>query len=98
MLEFDPTTLEIVWQYTPREAGFIIPLNAYNFYSGFISGMQRLPNGNTLITEGAGGRVLEVEREHEIVWEYPCPYKEVLGSGMIAWVYRAYRVPYEWVT
>jgi len=25
-----------------------------------ISGAQRLPNGNTLITEGAGGRVFEV--------------------------------------
>ena len=32
----------------------------YSFYSAFVSGAQRLKNGNTLITEGARGRFLEV--------------------------------------
>ncbi len=95
VLEFDPTTLEIIWQYTPREAGFIVPLNAYMFYSGFISSAQRLPNGNTLITEGAGGRIFEVTQEHEIVWEYINPYRGM--EGKINMVYRAYRLPYEWI-
>jgi hypothetical protein len=44
------------------------------FYSSFISGAQRLPNGHTLICEGADGRVFEVTREGEIVWEYLSPW------------------------
>jgi hypothetical protein len=44
------------------------------FYSSFISGAQRLPNGHTLICEGADGRVFEVTPEGEIVWEYLSPW------------------------
>ncbi len=47
-----------------------------------------------MITEGADGRIFEVTREHELVWEYISPYKNNRNSNM---VYRAYRVPYEWV-
>ena len=95
VLEFDPVTLKIVWQYTPTEAGFLQPVDASRFYSPFISSAQRLPNGNTLITEGSGGRIIEVTKEYEIVWEYISPY---WGKQMnINMIYRAYRVPYEWV-
>ena len=94
ILEIDPLTLEIVWQYTPTEAGFPAPLDSYRFYSPYISSAQRLPNGNTLITEGADGRIFEVTREHELVWEYISPYKNKRNTNM---VYRAYRVPYAWV-
>ena len=31
VLEFDPTTLEIIWQYTPLEAGFFSPWTAPGF-------------------------------------------------------------------
>lgn len=31
--------------------------------------------------------------EHEIVWEYVCPYKGHISLPM-NWVYRTYRVPY----
>ncbi|SHK44231.1 aryl-sulfate sulfotransferase [Desulforamulus aeronauticus] len=95
VLEFDPTTLEIIWQYTPSEAGYLHPVDSNRFYSPFISGAQRLPNGNTLITEGSGGRLIEVTPDHEIVWEYISPYwGKAFPMNMI---YRAYRVPYEWV-
>ncbi len=95
VLEIDPTNYQILWQYTPKEAGHTIPLDAQRFYSGFISGMQRLPNGNTMIIEGSNGRVFEVTAEHELVWEFICPYvNERMNMNM---VYRAYRVPYEWV-
>jgi len=40
------------------------------FYSPFISGAQRLPNGNTFICVGAPGRLLEVSGSGEILWEY----------------------------
>ena len=102
VIEFNPVTLEIEWQYGPHEAGFIVPLNSSRFYSPFISSAQRLPNGNTLITEGGGGRLFEVTHDHEIVWEYISPY---YGNGVYRGmskyngykfnaVYRAYRVPY----
>ncbi|WP_438448744.1 aryl-sulfate sulfotransferase [Gorillibacterium sp. sgz5001074] len=94
ILEINPVTLEIEWQYTPTEAGFLAPLDSYRFYSPYISSAQRLPNGNTLITEGADGRIFEVTREHELVWEYISPYKNKRNTNM---VYRSYRVPYEWV-
>jgi hypothetical protein len=45
------------------------------FYSSFISGAQRLPNGNTLICSGANGTVFEVTADKEIVWKYVNPGK-----------------------
>lgn len=62
----DKQTKQIVWQYTDT------PL--HNFFSPYISGAQRLPNGNTLITEGNYGRLFEVTPDKEIVWEYVNPY------------------------
>jgi hypothetical protein len=44
-----------------------------NFYSPRLSGVQRLPNGNTLICTGAGGKFFEVTADGEIVWEYINP-------------------------
>ncbi|MGB0952637.1 MAG: aryl-sulfate sulfotransferase [Planctomycetota bacterium] len=43
-----------------------------DFYSSFISGVQRLPNGNTLICSGADGLVFEVHPSGIIVWEWEC--------------------------
>ena len=56
--EINPVTLELVWSYA-----------APSFFSTNISSAQRLENGNTLITEGAPGRVFEVTSEGRIVWE-----------------------------
>ena len=98
VLEFNPVTLEIVWQYTPLEAGFLLFTDASKFYSSYISAAQRLPNGNTLITEGSDGHLIEVTKDHEIVWEYINPYfNNLAGNFYNNMVYRAYRVPYEWV-
>jgi hypothetical protein len=96
VLEIDPITLQIRWCYTPREAGFVVPLDASRFYSPFISSAQRLPNGNTLITEGSDGRIIEVTASHQIVWEYINPYWRTPPLSLNL-VYRAYRAPYSWV-
>ncbi len=45
-----------------------------DFYSFFISGCQRLPNGNTFICSGQQGRLFEVTQEGKIVWEYHNPH------------------------
>jgi hypothetical protein len=56
-----------VWSYTaPKKT---------DFYSSFISGTQRLPNGNTLICSGASGTIFEVTPTKEIVWKYVNPSK-----------------------
>jgi formylglycine-generating enzyme required for sulfatase activity len=44
-----------------------------SFYSAEISGAQRLPNGNTLITEGVNGNLFEVTSAGEKVWQYVNP-------------------------
>ncbi|HZD53925.1 MAG TPA: arylsulfotransferase family protein, partial [Woeseiaceae bacterium] len=67
VLEFDPTTMQITWQYagTAEE-----PFESYVRAS-----QQRLANGNTLITEETGGRILEVMPDGEIVWEFVNPVR-----------------------
>ena len=43
------------------------------FYSAFMSGAQRLPNGNTLIASGDEGTVFEVTPGGRTVWKYVNP-------------------------
>lgn len=43
-----------------------------DFYSSFISGVQRLPNGNTLVCSGADGLVFEVHPSGKVIWEWSC--------------------------
>ena len=83
VLEINPVTLELIWSYT----------NA-RFYASNISGAQRLPNGNTLITSGPTGRVFEVTKEGVVVWEYVWP---AFGANNQNSIYRAYRIPYSWI-
>jgi hypothetical protein len=96
VVEFDPITLETVWQHTAAEQGFVPIMEDSKFFSHYASGAQRLPNGNTLIAETTYGRITEVTRENEIVWEYISPYS-VSDKVHSARMFRAYRVPYDWV-
>lgn len=91
VFEFDPITLKIVWQFDAASLGWKAPFGTHYFYSPLVSDAQRLENGNTLIDEGCSGRFLEVTPEGEVVWEYVYP-----NTGDYL-VYRAYRIPYEWV-
>ncbi|MBN1848489.1 MAG: aryl-sulfate sulfotransferase [Deltaproteobacteria bacterium] len=92
VIEFDPRTLEMVWEHSAKVMGL---REKYKFYSDYVSSAQRLPNGNTLITNGAVGQFQEVTPDHEIVWEYISPYYNDKGKYNL--VYRAYRVPYDYV-
>ena len=95
VLELDPVTLDVVWQYSARDGGFAPLVDDAKFYSVLVSAAQRLPNGNTLITEGCDGRLFEVTPDHDIVWEYLNPWFSRRHRHNM--VYRAYRVPYEWI-
>lgn len=98
VLEFNPITLEVVWKLTPKELDHAIPTDASKFYSPYVSSAQRLPNGNTLVTEGSDGRIIEVTADHEIVWEWISPYYTHNETGpKNNMIYRGYRYPYSYV-
>jgi Arylsulfotransferase (ASST) len=68
---FEPA--QPAWSYTaPKKP---------DFFSSFISGAQRLSNGNTLICSGANGTLFEVTPEKAIVWKYINPFKGGTPSG-----------------
>lgn len=81
IIEVNPSTGKIEWQYTaePPEA----------FYSETKGAAQRLPNGNTLICDSNSGRVFEVTREGETVWEWLNPATQ---DGHRVQVVRMYRL------
>ena len=85
VIEVDPRTSEIVWQYADQ--------SPFEFFSPYISNAQRLANGNTLICEGVHGRIFEVTRDGEVVWEFVSPhfFDEPSGPGLNNWVFRAFR-------
>lgn len=84
VIEINPKSNEIEWEYTADPPT--------DFFSSHISGAQRLPNGNTLICEGAKGRFFEVTPQSETVWEYVNPFYNMFGRfGHTNMVFRAYR-------
>jgi hypothetical protein len=85
ILEFDPVTREIVWVYK-GDADNI-------FHSPQCGSNQRLPNGNTLISETDRGRAIEVTPEHEIVWEYINPAQAGDEGRYIASLFEVIRIP-----
>ena len=65
-LAFGPVSPE--WVYEDRQT----------FFSRNVSSAQRLPNGNTLICEGAQGRFFEIDVNKQTVWQFVNP---VSGNG-----------------
>ena len=87
VIELDPSNSEEVWRYEDR-AGF---------FSAYRSGVQRLPNGNTLITESDAGRIFEVTAEKQVVWDYHSPFLAEAAGGQGRHIYRATRYSEEQV-
>lgn len=94
VLEIDPVTDAVVWEYDATLSG----RPSWTFFSWFVSGAERQPNGNTLITDGAFGTIFEVTPRGEVVWEYTNPTQSgtVFGPELSNHVYRAHKVPMEW--
>lgn len=57
-----------------------------SFYCTHISGCQRLKNGNTLITQGPQGIVMEVTPTGDEVWRYVCPVVGTSYPGMVQYI------------
>ena len=74
IIEVNPSTKKIEWEYFDKPK--------FNFFSPYISGAQKLPNQNILVTEGNFGRIFQVDLNGEIVWEYISPYYEPDHEGV----------------
>jgi hypothetical protein len=72
---------ELTWEYNPEGED--------RFYSSFISGAHRLPNGNTFINAGRIGHQREVTPDGDIVWEYA--FRNETDAPHIMW--RATKYP-----
>ncbi len=72
IVELDPLSGEITWEYQrPRKT---------DFYSRSRGGVQRLSNGNYLITNSDHGEVFEVTRGGRPVWQYFTPLTNSRGQ------------------
>lgn len=63
VLAVDPVSRAVTWRYRSRR-----------FYSAVGGTAQGLPGGNVQIASSRGGRVMEVTRDHRVVWEWVPPY------------------------
>ena len=68
--------------YGPKKAewSYSVPKKP-DFYSSFISGTHRLPNGNTMICSGANGTLFEVTPDKQVVWKYVNPVRGGFNPG-----------------
>ncbi|HKB72569.1 MAG TPA: arylsulfotransferase family protein [Thermoanaerobaculia bacterium] len=86
VVEIDPLTMRVAWRYAPGS----------EFFSRVVGAVQRLPNGNTLMTDSVKGRAAEVTPGGEIVWEYLNP--EFSGKGLRNGILRMTRFPRDTLT
>ena len=83
VVEFEPLTQEIIWSYDGSK---------YDFYTPTCGANQRLPNGNTLITETDYGRAFEVTSDKLIVWEYYTQNRAGKNDELIATLFEVVRL------
>jgi hypothetical protein len=88
--EYDPATMKLMWEFrgTPQRP----------FYSRSCGAAQRLPNGNTLITESDNGRAIEVSSDKEVVWEFYNPERAGEDRQYIATLFEMQRLPLDYPT
>lgn len=87
VVETDPRSGEVLWQYIGDEKD--------PFWSRTCGAAQRLPNGNTLISESDGGRAFEVTAGGDIVWEFYNPHRAGESQQLIATLFELIRLPAE---
>ncbi len=69
-IEINPKTSKVVWT-LDGGAGAI---DKVRLFAAIVGGAQRLPNGNTLITDGPKGHIFEVTPGGKLVWDMISPY------------------------
>ncbi len=84
ILEVDPLSQEVIWRYSGSEES---PL-----FTRWRGSVERLENGNTLITESIQGRILEVTPDGRLVWKFVTPHRTGKDGELIANVIGAQRI------
>lgn len=85
IIEIDPATDDITWCFPARGQRF-------DFFTGMLGYVERLPGGNTLITESMQGHLIEVTPQGDVVWEYYSPYRAGENDELITTLMGARRV------
>jgi hypothetical protein len=80
LLEIDPATFDVRWQYGPVE----------DFFTRTRGSAQRLPNGNTLVIESDTGYAFEVTAAGKEVWSFANPEIDDRGARESLWSMRRY--------
>jgi hypothetical protein len=91
VVEIDPRDNTVAWAYADEMVSA--------FFTPYMGNAQRLPNGNTHITESATGRLFEVTPAGEVVWEYIIPWfaeypdaaARKTGGGRLNSVFQTFR-------
>jgi hypothetical protein len=86
VLEVDPASGAVAWAWPDPPA-------AEALYSKTLGSCQRLPNGNTLVTESENGRALEVTPAGEVVWELRSPHRAGPDGELVATLFEVVRLP-----
>ncbi|WP_055531172.1 arylsulfotransferase family protein [Streptomyces graminilatus] len=60
ILEIDPSTDQVVWQYTANPP--------HSLFSAMAGGCEELPGGTILVSDAQGGRGIELTREGRTIW------------------------------
>lgn len=84
IIELNPESLSVDWSFAGSDSEWL--------YSRTRGMQQLLPNDNVLITESDGGRILEVTRSGDVVWEFRNPAGAEKKKNYIGVVCGAYRV------
>ena len=82
LIELDPLKKDVVWDYHS--------LHPTPFFTSWGGAAERLPNGNTLVTESGDGRVFEITRDEQIVWEFYNPDRT--DEGKRATIYKMTKI------
>lgn len=85
VIEVDPVSGKTLWQYGGTRD--------VDLFSKTLGSAQRLPNGNTLITESENGRALEVTRDGRTVWEFNSPHRAGAHGELVAVLFEMLRLP-----
>ncbi len=89
ILEYELPEMNVAWSYEGTKEN--------PFFSGTCGTVQRLRNGNTLITETDNGRAFEVTPEKETVWEFVSPHRAGAKNELVASLFELKRFPKSYV-
>ncbi|HEX7252212.1 MAG TPA: arylsulfotransferase family protein [Thermoanaerobaculia bacterium] len=84
VVEVEPLTQRVVWSFGGRSGEELLSET-----SGWV---ERLSNGNTLITESNFGRVIEVTPDNRVAWEFVNPNRAGEKNQLVATIYGTERV------